>query len=453
MTNYNRINDIINSITKIHFVGIGGVSMSALAKYMLTLGKTVSGSDVSKTEVTEQLKKLGVKIYSNHNAKNVIGAEAVVYSSAVSLQNPELIYAQQNGILILKRAELLGCIMSRFEKKIAISGSHGKTTTTAMLSNVFSLAELNPTVFIGGEDKKLNNFSLGDGRYCIVEACEYKKNFLKLYPDIVAVMNIDNDHQDSFFGIDDTINAFEQFIDGKIALVNVDDEHSKKLMSHTAITFGVKNNASYMAKNLRQVGNKYSFTFYSYSVKRGRINLNVSGKHNVYNALVTCAISELCGIDFNTVKRALYMFDGVKRRGENIGEIYAMTVVADYAHHPKEILATLSAFDCYNDDTVVVFQPHTYSRTKFLFNDFLECLKNLNNVIIYRTYGARERYDSVGSAFNLYKNLKTQNKGVVEYANTPRGLLKELKKLSRKKGRVMVLGAGDIYDIVKGIIS
>lgn len=446
-------NFFIQPVKKIHFIGIGGVSVSALAKYCLGLGVSVSGSDRQLSAITDELKTLGAKIYLGHYKHSVIGKDLVVYSSAIKENCPELVSARERGIKTMQRGEFLGKILETYKNVVAVSGSHGKTTTTAMLSEIFIVGGLNPTVFLGGEYRGYKNFRKGKNKYAVTEACEYKKNFLDITHTSSIVLNIDNDHLDSYVDMNDMKNCFRRFIGDGVSLVNADDGNCAQVFNKTTATFGIKKTATFNAKNLRSGAKGYSFDFYAYQKKIGNIKLKVPGRHNVYNALASSGMAYLYNVKFSAIKRGLEGFCGVKRRNEYIGKFYGASVYTDYAHHPAEISAMLSTFNAYSKNTLVVFQPHTYSRTKNLMKEFVDVLGRAENVIIYKTYSAREEYDASGSGEKLAKNL-TDNKKLCEYCETPDELSEKTQAFIEKGvKKIIVFGAGDIYDIFKRIVS
>ncbi len=430
---------------KIHFIGAGGVSMSGLAAYCITEGFSVSGSDKVMSDGLKRLRALGAKIFIGHKAENAFGAELVVYSSAVSDKNPELRFVRKNGIPVLKRSELLGQILSLCRRSVAVSGSHGKTTATAMLAEVFIAAGLNPTVFLGGERKTFGNFRSGGRAFAVAEACEYKRNFLDISPSIAVVLNIDNDHVDTFSDMADETAAFQGFIKHSLAVVNADDFYACKVFNSTTITFGIKHLSAYSAKYVSKSACR-AFTAYAYGKRLGRIRLNIAGEHNVYNALAVIAVASELKIPFQIVKRAIEEFDGVKRRNEYIGEIGGVPCYADYAHHPTEISALLQDK---TEKTLAVFQPHTYSRTAKLLGDFVLSLKKADGVIIYKTYPAREKFSASGDGKTLYLKMKDTFSGYVDYAGGYRALLRELKAHVKEFNKIIFIGAGDIYGIAK----
>lgn len=432
--------------------------MSALALYLKESGFEVSGSDKSKGEIVAELKRAGITVYSRHDKLNVQGCDAFVYNSAISEDNPELIYAQNCGIPIIERSKLLSYIMSCHKKSIGVAGCHGKTTTTAMIAHVFKVANLSPTAFIGAKD----GFMMGQKDYCIAEACEYKKNFLNLNPNVAVILNIGFDHADSYKDINDVANAFSIFTKDKIAVINEDDIFSEKLFGKSTITFGIDKMATYRAKYLTLGKQGYSFTLYIYGKKTCRINLKIGGRHNVYNALATCSVCHSFGMDIKTIKRGLETFNGVSRRCERMGNFNGVPVIADYAHHPTEVSALIKGFIERKKRPLVIFQPHTYSRTQSLMGEFINALslKEENGAtIIYKTYSAREKFNYSGSGYSLYKSLCKNLKETgdpaqkVYYVNTPKKLFDNISYLLKSAkincDCILVVGAGDIYDIFK----
>ena len=430
---------MLSELKKIHFIGAGGVSMSGLMKWCIYSGITISGSDKVRSEETDVLEKLGAKIYIGHSAENLGDAEAVVYTSAVADNNEELVAAKKRGLPVIKRSELLGEILAQYPRSVGVAGSHGKTTVTAMLWEILETAGEAPAVFLGGEYGERGNFCAGgkgdggngdngsgsgggatkngriaDGssrcaekKFAVAEACEYKSNFLDLKPYIRIILNVDDDHLESFGGKAAEIVAFRKFAAGGISVVNADDEGATLAAGENSATFGIENSATFTAKRVRRREGAagYSFTAYEYGRKLGRITLKVSGRHNVYNALAALAAARLCGVSFAAIKTALSAFSGVKRRNEEIGEIFGLKVYADYAHHPSEIKATLIAKRELGRSPIVVFQPHTYSRTRLLKGEFIEALGGEPRLIIYKTYPAREEYEKEGDAKTLYGEL------------------------------------------------
>ncbi len=438
----------LKNYNKIHFIGVGGISVSALAKFCIFCGKKVSGSDNSCSNEIKSLQNLGLTFYLGHRKENLKAVDLVVYTSAVKENNPELVEARKMQIPILKRSELLGQISSLYSKSIAVCGSHGKTTATAMLSDVFILAGKSPTVFLGGNHSCFSNFRMGEGDTVILEACEYKKNFLDVYHTLSLVLNIDNDHADSYRDIDEQTDAFNKFLGSTLGVINADDVYARKLFNNSTVTFGIKNPATFTAKRIKYNGEGYSFTFYAYGKKMGRVALKIAGKHNVYNALGCLSVANLFGIDFKTSKSALENYKGVKRRNEVLGKIDGVTAVADYAHHPQELRSSLLVNEDEKSNALVVFQPHTYSRTQSLMDDFINALSPQNNLIIYKTYPAREGFLVEGDGKTLWENIKRKNP-LALYSDSAESLYQQIKQviLREKIDKILFLGAGDIYDI------
>lgn len=442
--------DIFSVNKRIHFIGIGGISMSGIAKFFLANGYTVSGSERESSAVTTKLKNLGAKIYIGHKKENVVGADVVVYTSAISDENPEIKEAIKRKIKILKRSEVLGAILKRYNKSVGIAGCHGKTTATAMLTHILSDSDINAAAFIGGDDLTFGNYKSGKD-ICVAEACEYKKNFLDLNPTISVILNVDCDHMESYGSFENLLSAFKQFSQSEYSVINADDENCVKIIGDETLTFGIKNSADYTAENVTEGENGYSFTAFKRGKKLGDVTLSVKGYHNVYNALAAIACADILGVKFDTEN--LRKFKGVARRQEFLGKVKGVKVFADYAHHPTEITETLKAFNV-SDSDLVVFQPHTYSRTRLLAEEFVAALKTVKNLLIYKTFPAREKFNIDGDAFTLYKMIKGVNCGV-KFAADYKDLSKKVNLYSAKKEksrRIIVLGAGDVYYDAKKII-
>lgn len=431
------------NLGKIHFIGAGGIFMSALIKYCLVAGKKVSGSDKIKSDMTKELSRLGAEIYIGHSESNLKSADAVVYSSAVETDNPEILKAEKLKIPILKRSEFLAVILEGYENVIAVSGCHGKTTTTAMIAHALLCAKKAPTAFIGGRDYKFGNFLSGAKMYAVSEACEYKKNFLDISPSVAVITNIDNDHIESYNGKSDLINSFSQFIKPSVAVINADDANCKAVIRDGCITYGIDSPAFIRAENVRRGEGGYSFILSVNGEKKFKVKLNMLGKFNVYNALATFAACFALKTDLSAAAEALENFSPVERRTEFLGEFSGKKIYADYAHHPNEIKEVLSVFP---KDCLIVFQPHTYSRTKYLKNEFTNVLKT-RNTVIYKTYPAREKYQKEGDGYSLYLCLKKNSPNETYYAKNKTALLKIIRESSAET--VAFIGAGDIYFTAK----
>lgn len=422
--------------------------MSGLAKYFFSLGYNVSGSDIAISYETKELEKIGIKVYYKHSASNLLDAEIIIYNSAISEENEELTAAKKDGKLLLPRSVLLGYVCKQFKKSIAICGSHGKTTATAMITHVLNQSDKKITSHIGGNDLKLTNLYNKGKDIFITEACEYKKNFLNISPILSVLLNIDIDHLECFNGEKDLINTFALFCNkSKLSFVNADDKNSDLVTNK--ITFGINNKCNYRAIKIKSKNEKYSFTVLEYGKKLGRFTLNVFGYHNIYNALAAISVGRHFCLDVNNINAGLKSFIGIKRRYEFIGQLNGADLICDYAHHPKEIASSLKVAEkiC-KKNLYVIFQPHTYSRTLNLFNDFIEVLSKCKNLYIYKTYAAREKYIKEGSAEILSTNIES-----CSFFNNSDLLFQNL-IIKLKKGDIaLFLGAGDIYDIANSYVN
>lgn len=424
--------------------------MSALAKFMSVYGYHVSGSDAYKSEETDNLAFYGIKVYigTDRQREELNKADLVVYTDAINNQNEELIRARESSKKIYSRAEFLSLISETFSSVLAIAGSHGKTTCTSMCAHVFKYVGLPFTAHIGGEDSELGNFYTSGNDYFLTEACEYKKNLLKLKPHRAIVLNIDRDHMECYKDEEELLDTFRSFANrAQAAFVCADDEHCLRLGDFS--NFGIKNAfADYRAKEIRANGEKYSFTVEEYGKTLCRIKLNAVGKCNIYNALATFAVMRSYGLNEKEIAKGLETFTAVKRRFEKIGEYKGINFICDYAHHPREIISTLATAEGIKKGRVfVVFQPHTYSRTKLLFKDFVEALYPVKNLIIYKTYSAREKYDASGSAETLANALGSL------YADNAYVLKTWIKKTAKEGDTILFLGAGDIYYVAQYLLK
>ncbi len=417
--------------------------MSALAKFLAVCGYNVSGSDRSRSEETDFLAFYGVKVYVGEDGsrKELLSADRVVYTDAILADHVELRAAYERGKKVCSRAELLRELCGEFENVIAVAGSHGKTTCTSMCAHILKYAAAPFTAHIGGEDSVLGNFYSTGKEYFVTEACEYKKNLLKVKADVAILLNIDNDHMECYQGEQDLVDSFRLYCSGaKTAFVCADDKRCLKLGDFPS--FGIKSSlADYRATQLRANGERYSFTVEEYGKALCRVRLNAIGQCNVYNAMAAFAAIRSFGFDEKEIAKGLETFTAVKRRFERIGSYRGASFICDYAHHPREIASTMvTAKGICKGNLYVVFQPHTYSRTKTLLGDFVKVLRPIKNLMIYKTYSAREHYDSEGSAQRL-----AQAVGGCLYSENVYVLKTWLKKTVQEGDTVLFLGAGDIY--------
>lgn len=453
----------LDNIKNIHFVGIGGISMSGLAEIMLTAGYNVTGSDLNSSKIIDRLSIKGAKINIPHDSKNVEGSELVVYTAAVKKDNPEIVRAGELSIPVMDRAEFLGIIMKNHNYGIAISGCHGKTTTTSMVSLIFKNANLDPTILLGGELEAINgNVLVGKSDYFITEACEYYESFLKFYPYIGAILNIEEDHLDYFKDIDHIMTAFYKFAqlipaDGAL-VVCADSENAMKIadtVKCNILTYGIENEADYTATNIvfNQLGHP-SFDVNYKNNKIGEFSLNVYGVHNILNSLASIAIGINAEIDIDIIKTSLLEFTGTYRRFDIKGTLNDITVIDDYAHHPTEIKATLEAAKQFPHKKVwCVFQPHTYSRTRTLFDDFAKAFHNADRVIITDIYSASRERDNGDIHSRDLVNEGNKNSNNIVYIKDFEEIADLIAREAEPGDIVFSMGAGDIFTLSQMILN
>ena len=426
--------------------------MMGLAKLMLSFGKEISGSDSNKSDEIIFLKKQGVNIFIGHSKWNIVpDIDLVVYTGAVKGNNIELVTAKKLGIKTIERSEFLGEISLLYKNVVAISGTHGKTTTTAIIGKIFQYAKLNPTIHIGGEVKDFDsNIVVGNKNYFITEACEYRESFKFLKPTTLVVTNIEPDHMDYYKTFDNLKFAFNNFaktVKENLILCNNKHIDDKSLKCKT-LSVGVSCFSEIRAYNILEKNNGYSFDVFKEDKLIGNFCIKLIGFHNIYNSLCAIAVALEYGIDIDVIKKALKEFKGIKRRNEIVGEVDAVPVICDYAHHPTEIKNSINAIKEKYNKILCIFQPHTYTRTIDLMEDFKTSF-NVDSLIIFKTYSAREKYTRKGSAKSLFKNVKCNDKTYVNYDYI---LKKKINKMASKFDVILVLGAGDIYNRVKKVI-
>ena len=385
------LNDI-NKNKYIHMIGIGGVSMSGIAKLLISMGFKVSGSDSTSSATVERLSKEGIKINIGQNKDNISNDIALVaYTAAIKENNPELVEAKRKNIPCIERSILLGELTRIYENTLAVCGTHGKTTTTSMLAINFINGEKDPTVQVGADLRQLNNtnFRVGNSDFFIIEACEYVRSFLSFKPKSVILLNIEEDHLDYYKDLEDIKSAFSEFLsfvpkDGVI-VYNNDDENCVDVadnINSAKISFGINNDSDWMAKNIKIVDGFYTFDAISKN-KSINISLSVPGYHNIYNALSTIAISDFYNISLESIKNSLKDFTGANRRFEYVGKLNNAKIYDDYAHHPTEIKATINAAkELPHNKLWIIFQPHTYTRTSTLFNEFSKAFNDADELIL-----------------------------------------------------------------------
>lgn len=453
-----------NKPIHVHFIGIGGISMSGLARILLDRNFTVSGSDSNESELTRQLEKEGCTLFYEQTAKNITpDIDLVVYTAAMKSTNEEMVAARQSGVRMVTRAQLLGEIMGNYPIAINVAGTHGKTTTTSMLSHILLAADKDPTISVGGILESIGgNVKIGSSDYFITEACEYTNSFLSFKPTLDIILNVCEDHLDFFKDIEDIRNSFRQFTellpDNGTLVINSDIDNYQYFYGNSqcrVITFGsdpAKSNFSAADISYDELG-CCTYTLLIDGSDNGTVRLSVPGLHNVYNSLAAIAAATSLGISLEECARGLLEFGGTKRRFEYKGQFNGVTVIDDYAHHPDEINATLSSAAHYPHKKVwCVFQPHTYSRTKLLFHEFGKALSHADAVILADIYAARET-DTLGiSSKDLVEEIKKYGTECYYFSS-----FDEIKKFLLKNcfnGDLLItMGAGNVYKIGEDIIQ
>lgn len=452
------IND--NKYSKVHFIGIGGISMSGLAEILVTEGYTVTGSDSRESKVVERLQNLGIKVYINHSEENIKDADLIIYTDAISSDNKELIKANSLGVPVIDRATFLGALMKNYKNSIAISGTHGKTTTTSMLSTIFNRSTLNPTILLGGQlDEIGGNIRLGSKECLITEACEYKGNILKYFPTMAVILNIDEDHLDYFKSLDHILDTFVQYGRNLSAdsylVINKDDFGAQKVIDNTiakVITFSIDQDSDYQAKDITFSNEGFaSFVVKVKGDKSYPISLNVMGVHNIYNALGSIAAAHTYGISMEDIQKYIGFYTGVHRRLEFKGYYNNIKIMDDYAHHPTEIKATLNAIKNSTPGNIYcIFQPHTFTRTKLLFNNFAESFVDATKVIITDIYAAREVDNGMVHSKDLASAITTSDAIYLKsFAEIEDFLIENLKE----DDTVITMGAGNIYLVGESLLE
>ncbi len=454
----------LSGYKNIHCIGIGGVGVSAIAEVLLSRGYRVSGSDMKQSEITDRLERHGVKIYIGHRAENVEDADLIVYSAAIAEENPEIIRAREKNIPLASRAEVLGTLMDDFENSIAISGTHGKTTTTSMVSLILQRAELEPTILVGGNLAEIGgNVKVGGSRYFVTEACEYRDSFLELRPKIEVILNIDSDHLDYFKDIEHIVRSFEKFTkampeDGKLIAYDANPFVSRIIKDiPSAVTYGYSQGCTYQIADVAFDGEGMpSFDVHYQGEKLGRVQLRVPGEHNILNATGAFACCHQLGVSAETIIATLDEFAGTQRRFDVIGTTESgVRLVDDYAHHPTEIKATLSAArNIPHRQLWCLFQPHTYTRTLALFDDFAEAFTDADVLILAEIYAAREKDIYKISSKELAEEIKRVHpEKKVYYMDTFEDIANYVRTNAAEGDLVITMGAGDIYKVGEMIID
>ena len=450
--------DNLKKYKNVHMIGIGGVSMSGIAAILKNWGFHVTGSDASDSESVQALLKNDIKVTIGHNLEDIANSDIVVYSAAIKQDDIEMLEAKKLNIPTIERADFLGELTRCYKDTVCISGTHGKTTTTSMVSLCFLEGLQDPSIQVGAYLKQIDgNYKVGNSEHFIIEACEYVESFLKFTPKAEIVLNIDNDHLDYFKSLENINNAFIKYVkllpDDGLLVVNGDDENCLKLSNYTNakfITYGINNsNANFVAKNISFNDDGFaSFDVYKDNESFYNFNLSVPGIHNILNALACISLCTEYGISKNAIKNALLKFTGAHRRFEFKGKINnKVSVYDDYAHHPTEIIATANSLMHKKfNKSWVIFQPHTYSRTKNLFNEFVESLSTFDNIIILDIYAAREKNTYNISSKDLVDEINKLGKNA-KYIPNFDDCVSFVKQNVKDNDIVITLGAGTVTNI------
>ncbi len=446
----------------LHFIGIGGISMSGLAEILLGEGFQISGSDSSVSPLTRKLEQKGAVIFIGQSAENITeGIDCVVYSAAIRPDNPELVAAQEASIPTLTRAELLGQIMKNYETPIAVAGTHGKTTTTSMVSHILMEAGCDPTITVGGILPAIDgNIRVGRSGTFVTEACEYTNSFLSFFPKIEIILNVDADHLDFFKDLDDIASSFHRFAllldEGGTLILNRDTARFEEVsegLSCELITYSLEQDADYTASDIcfdeRGHG---SFTCLERGEELGRFTLRVPGIHNVSNALSAIALGRKLGLTPSCIASGLLSFSGTERRFQHKGKLGGAEIIDDYAHHPSEIRATIKAArQCPHKRLIIAFQPHTYTRTKALLAEFADALSAADRVVLADIYAAREKNTIGISSRDLMTEIRKRGTAVDYFPSFAE--IEDLLRSELKEGDLLItMGAGNIVDIGEDLL-
>ena len=447
---------------RVHFVGIGGIGMSGIAEVLLNLGYSVTGSDVRESEATQRLQSLGAQVFMGHRETNLSGdPSVVVISTAVKFTNSEVLEARRRNIPVIPRAEMLAELM-RMKYGVAVAGSHGKTTTTSMIAAVLSAAGLDPTMVIGGRVRSLgSNAKLGQGEILVAEADESDGTFLLLSPTIAVVTNIDREHMDFYQTMDRLVESFLAFINKVpfygLAILCLDHPNVRALLPKVKkrfVTYGLSPEADFCARDLQTSAMEVEFSVMHRSTQLGRLRLRLPGRHSATNALAAVAVARELEIPFSKIVEALGSFTGIHRRFEIKGEPRGILVIDDYGHHPVEIQATVQAIrDSWKRPLTVIFQPHRYSRTRDLFDDFLTAFEGADRLILTEVYPAGEEAIAGISGEALYQAVKRRGHLEVGFVPDKSAIARQLVPKLNAGDIVLTLGAGDVYKVGEEIVE
>lgn len=463
--------DILIGKKHIHFIGIGGSGMYPLAQILHSQGYFLTGSDNNETETLEAVRKMGIPVFLGQRAENIEGADLIVHTAAIMDDNPELIAAKASGVPVLERCELLGIVTSWYDNAICISGTHGKTTTTSMTAQILHTAKVDLSAFIGGKLPCIGGSGrAGKSDIMVCESCEFVDTFLKLYPDIAVILNIDEDHLDYFKNLENIIRSFRKFSEmaTKALIINGDDANTLKAVEgiegKEMITFGLDSKNDYYAENITRIsGMETEYDLMHKGERLGRITLHVAGMHNVLNSIAAAAAAVYVGVAFEHIQQGLSDFRGAGRRFELIGKTNGITIVDDYAHHPKELSVTLEAAMGMGYKRVwAVFQPFTFSRTAILLDDFAKALSIPDIAVLTDIMGSREK-----NTYNIFtRNLAEKIQNCVYFTQDETAEYTDDRKYENFRqvcdyvcanaqdgDLIITLGCGDIYKVAKMIYT
>ena len=461
--------DILKGKKHIHFIGIGGSGMYPLAQILHSQGYYLTGSDNNETETLEAVRKMGITVFLGQRAENIEGADLIVHTAAIMADNPELIAAKASGVPVLERSELLGIVTSWYNNAICVSGTHGKTTTTSMITQILCTAKVDLSAFIGGKLPCIGGSGrAGKSDIMVCESCEFVDTFLKLYPDCAVILNIDEDHLDYFKNLENIIKSFHKFAEKatKALIINGDDANTLKAVEgiegKELITFGLDPKNDYYAQNITRIsGMETEYTLMHKGEEIGKIRLHVAGMHNVLNSLAAAAAAFYAGVDFESIRQGLSDFRGAGRRFELIGKEKGITIVDDYAHHPTELSVTLQAAMGMGYKRVwAVFQPFTFSRTSILLDDFAKALSIPDIAVLTDIMGSREK-----NTYNIFsRNLAEKIEDCVYFPQDESAEYTDERKYenfqqvcdyvcenAQDGDLVITLGCGDVYKVAKMI--
>ncbi len=448
--------NILDNIKNIHFIGIGGSGMCPMAEILINKGFNITGSDTYKSDTLERIISYKIPVYMEHKKENIKNCDLVVYSAAIKEDNPELVEARRKGIKTIERSVMLGLISQKYENSIAVSGTHGKTTTTSMLTQIMIIGNFDPTSVIGGKLPSLGaNSRIGNSDIMICEACEYVDSFLQLFPAVSIILNIDADHLDYFKNLENIKKSFNKFAyqTKKAIIVNGDDKNTLDALKDITIPiikFGLNKNNDYYATDISEDEHNFpSFTLIHNDKKLFKVSLNVPGRHNVYNAVAAAACAHFMGVAENEIMHGLQQFKGVHRRFEILEKINDITIADDFAHHPTELKTTLNSSMKMGFNKVwAVFQPHTYSRTAMLLDDFAEVLSIPDKVILSEILAVRET-----NIYNIHtKDLADKIKGSVWF-NTFEEITDYVVSKAQPGDLILTLGGGNVYVCANMILN